>query len=133
MTVLHLFDQPLAITRPYEGYMETLFLPQEVSERAAEESILLTFRTPRKESDAGHPVDLPRHHPRPRSCLDPGRKEPSGPYRALWKEWTDLGVHVVEDGFVLPTGIPAFNESGTYAPTFSVGTYEQGGTPSLPL
>ena len=27
MTVIHLFDQPLAVTRPYEAYMGTLALP----------------------------------------------------------------------------------------------------------
>jgi len=36
MTVLHLFDQPLAIARPYEAYMGTLALPRSVT-RAAEE------------------------------------------------------------------------------------------------
>jgi hypothetical protein len=33
-------------------------------------------------------------------------------------------VHVVEEGWPLPTtGVPTFTESGTYAPTFSVGTW----------
>ena len=27
-------------------------------------------------------------------------------------------MHVVEDGWMLPSGMPAFTESGTYAPTF---------------
>ena len=33
MTVVHLFDQPLRVARPYEGYMGTLALPQEVDQR----------------------------------------------------------------------------------------------------
>ena len=127
MTVLHLFDQPLAITRPYEGYMGNLFLPQEVSERAAEESILLTFRTPRKDVMRAIQLTYPDITPDHVHVWTLGGKSRQVRIEALWKEWTDLGVHVVEDGFVLPTGIPAFNESGTYAPTFSVGTYEQGG------
>ena len=45
----------------------------------------------------------------------------------LWQEWAALGVHVVEDGFVLPTGVSAFTESGTYAPTYHIGPYEHDG------
>ena len=35
-TVLHLFDQPLRIARPYEGYTGAMTLPKEVYETAAE-------------------------------------------------------------------------------------------------
>jgi hypothetical protein len=45
----------------------------------------------------------------------------------LWKEWTALGVQIVDDDFTLPTGIPAFTESGTYAPTYHIGPYRQDG------
>ena len=38
---------------------------------------------------------------------------------------------MVEDGWALPTGIPAFNESGTYAPTYRIGPYEQDGARHL--
>jgi hypothetical protein len=47
MTVLHLFNQPVRIARPYEGYIGTLFLPREVEQAATRQSILLNFRTPR--------------------------------------------------------------------------------------
>ena len=47
MTVLHLFNQPLKVARPYEGYMGNLVLPRAVVERAADRSILIDFRTPR--------------------------------------------------------------------------------------
>ena len=33
-------------------------------------------------------------------------------------------MHVLEDGWRLPSGMPAFTESGTYAPTFRVGTWK---------
>jgi hypothetical protein len=42
----------------------------------------------------------------------------------LWDQWNELGVHLVEDGWVMPqTGIETFNESGTYAPSFRVGRF----------
>ena len=34
MAVLHLFDQPLKIARPFEGYMGNLVLPRDVVEQA---------------------------------------------------------------------------------------------------
>ena len=45
----------------------------------------------------------------------------------LWDEWRALGVHLVEDGWVAPTGIAVFTDSGTYAPTFLV---KSGRTPA---
>ena len=43
---------------------------------------------------------------------------------ALWSEWQALGVHLVEDGWIMPqTGQQVFTESGTYAPIFQVGTF----------
>jgi hypothetical protein len=42
----------------------------------------------------------------------------------LWEEWRKLGVHLIEDDWELPTGHKAFTESGTYAPTFLIGTWE---------
>ncbi len=38
----------------------------------------------------------------------------------LWDEWQALGVHLVEDGWSAPSGLPVFTDSGTYAPTFLV-------------
>ena len=46
----------------------------------------------------------------------------------LWDEWRSLGAHIVEDGWTIPsTGIPAFTESGTYAPVYLVGPSEREG------
>ena len=131
MTVLHLFDQPLAITRPYEGYMGNLFLPQAVAERAAAESILLTFRTPRelvmKAIRMTYPDIVPEHI----HIWTLGGKSREMRIGELWQEWTSLGAHVIEDNFPMPTGIQAFNESGTYAPTYHIGPYEKNGVRHL--
>jgi hypothetical protein len=42
----------------------------------------------------------------------------------LWEEWEKLGVHLVEDGWKAPSGLPVFTDSGTYAPTFLVGSWQ---------
>ena len=39
----------------------------------------------------------------------------------LWESGRQQGAHLVEDGWLLPTGMPAFTESGTYAPTYAIG------------
>ena len=131
MTVLHLFDQPLAITRPYEGYMGNLFLPRAVADRAAEESILLTFRTPREQVMKAIRMTYPDIVPEHIHIWTLGGKSREARIGELWQEWTAAGAHVVEDGFPLPTGIPAFNESGTYAPTYQIGPYDQDGVRHL--
>jgi hypothetical protein len=45
---------------------------------------------------------------------------------SLWQEWMDLGVHLIEDGWRTPSGYPVFTDSGTYAPTFLVGSWKDG-------
>ncbi|HYM62677.1 MAG TPA: hypothetical protein VEZ11_17465, partial [Thermoanaerobaculia bacterium] len=42
----------------------------------------------------------------------------------LWQEWTALGVHLIDDGWKAPSGIEIFTDSGTYAPTFLVGSWK---------
>jgi hypothetical protein len=44
----------------------------------------------------------------------------------LWEEWKALGVHLVEDGWKAPSGLEVFTDSGTYAPTFLVGSWKDG-------
>ena len=47
----------------------------------------------------------------------------------MWKEWQKLGVHLVEDGWPLSTGLEAFTDSGTYAPTYLAGEwYDESGS-----
>jgi hypothetical protein len=131
MTVLHLFNQPLAITRPYEGYMGNLFLPAAVAERAVQESILISFRTPREQVMRAIRMTYPDIAPERVHVWTLGGKSREGRIGELWAEWAAAGAHVVEDGFKLPTGMDAFNESGTYAPTYRIGPYEQGGARHL--
>ena len=126
MTVLHIFDQPLKITRPYEGYMGNLILPKAVVEAAAAEAILINFRTPRalvlKAIERAYP-GLQRENVHVWTLRGKSREPRIG---RLWEEWGKLGVHLVEEGWKLPTGLEAFTESGTYAPTYRVGAWLDG-------
>lgn len=124
MTVLHLFDQPLQISRPYEGYVGNLFLPKVVVDKAANNSILINFRTPRslvvKAIEAAYP-EIKRKNIHVWTLRGKSRTERIG---ELWKDWEDLGVHLIDSDWKLPTGIRAFTDSGTYAPTYSIGTWK---------
>jgi hypothetical protein len=121
LTVLHLFDQPLKITRPYEGYMGNLFLPNEVVKTARQQSVLIGFQTPRqlvlKAIEDTYP-GIQRENIHVWTLGGESRRERIG---GLWREWEELGVHLVEEGWKLPSGMAAFTESGTYAPTYGVG------------
>lgn len=124
LTVLHLFDQPLVVSQPYEGYMGSLVLPQKVHETAADQSVLLTYRSPRKlvfEAIKSTYPDIKPEHVHVWTLRGASREKRLG---SLWKEWKDLGVHLVEDDWRLPSGGEAFTSAGTYAPTFCVGPYK---------
>jgi len=130
MSVLHLFDQPLAITKPYESYIATLTVPKVVSQAAEAHSILLDVATPRAKvmqaiSLAYPGIEAGNVHV---WTLGGASREPR--LRYLWEEWAALGVHLVEDGWVGPTGVPPFNDAGPYAPTYMVNSWtdEQGAT-----
>lgn len=124
MSVLHLFDQPLSITRPYESYIGSLTVPTAVSRAAEERSILLNVTTPRARlvdaiEDAYPGIERANIH----VWTLQGEKR-AARLGALWAEWEALGVHVVQDGWIPPTGVPVFCDSGTYAPTYLVGTWD---------
>ncbi len=125
MTVLHLFDQPLSVTRPYEGYMGNLLLPCEVAEVAAANSVLVDFHTPRgKVMDAIKMTwpEIKSENVHVWTLAGESRVPRIG---SLWDQWKEVGAHVIEDGWVLPTtGVPVFTDSGTYAPTYKVGTWK---------
>ena len=122
MTILHLFDQPLKVARPYEGYMGNLVLPREVVERAADRSILIDFRTPRAKVMEAIRETYPGILPENVHVWTLGGPSRADRLSTLWSEWQTLGVHLVEDGWTLPqTGRQVFTESGTYAPVFRVG------------
>ncbi|MGD2091407.1 MAG: hypothetical protein PVH61_34865 [Candidatus Aminicenantes bacterium] len=121
LTVLHLFDQPLQITKPYEGYMGNLFLPNEVVKTAHRQSVLIGFQTPRnlvlKAIEDTYP-GIQRENIHVWTLGGESRRTRIG---GLWQEWEELGVHLIEEGWKLPSGIAAFTGSGTYAPTYGVG------------
>ena len=123
MAVFHLFDSPLTVTRPYESYMGALTLPRAVSQAADAQSILLDYRTPRKLVveciERAYP-GIRREHVHVWTLRGKSRQ---GRLGKLWEEWKALGVHLVDDGWVAPSGIPVFTDSGTYAPTFLVGSW----------
>ena len=123
LTVLHLFNQPLCISKPYEGYIGNLIVPKEIVETAANSSVLVNFRTPRKQIveaiEATYP-DIKRKNIHVWTLQGPSRVMRIG---ALWKEWESEGVNLINDDLILPSGLTAFTDSGTYAPTYQVGTW----------
>ena len=124
MAVFHLFDSPLVLSRPYESYAGCLTVPRRVAEAADHASLLLDYRTPRAQVveaiEAAYP-GVRREHIHVWTLRGKSRVHRLG---QLWAEWTALGVHLVEDGWRTPAGLPVFTDSGTYAPTFLVGSWK---------
>ncbi len=132
MTVIHLFDQPLTVARPYEAYMGSLTLPRQVAETARDHSIHLDLLSPRRKLVEAIELAVPGIRRENIHVWTLGGKSRETRLSALWAEWKALGVHLVEDGWRCPSGLPAFNESGTYAPTYLVGTWhDEAGAPHL--
>jgi hypothetical protein len=123
MTVMHLFNQPVQIARPYEGYMGTLFMPNEVAATAAKQSVMLDFCTPREKLVEAAEATYPEIERKNIHVWTLRGKNRIGRLGKLWTEWQNLGVNLVDDDWILPSGIEAFTESGTYAPVFQVGTW----------
>lgn len=120
MTVLHVFDQPLSITKPYEGYIGNLIIPREIVRTAAEQSLLIDFFTPRKKVVEAIKLTYPEiknENIHVWTLTGKGREPRIG---KLWDEWRKLGVHLIEDDWEMPTGYKTFTESGTYAPTYLI-------------
>jgi hypothetical protein len=117
LAVLHVFDQPLSVTRPYEGYMGNLILPREVSRAAEGESLLIDFHTPRALVMKACRQAWPDLEPDNIHVWTLGGKSREDRIGDLWREWKAAGAHVAEDGWILPTGRALFNDSGTYSPT----------------
>ena len=126
MAVLHLFDSPLTVTRPYEAYFGCLTVPREVGATAQARSVMLDWVTPRKTLleliETTYP-GIRRQHVHVWTLRGKSRV---GRLGRLWEEWRSLGAHLVEDGWVAPSGLPVFTDSGTYAPTFLVGSWLDG-------
>jgi len=124
MTVLHIFDQPIAVTKSYEGYIGNLVLPKNIVENAEEESLLINFNTPRAKVVEAikltHP-DINNENIHVWTLTGDSRAFRIG---RLWEEWKSLNVHLVDENWVLPTGFKSFNDSGTYAPSFFVNSWK---------
>jgi hypothetical protein len=123
LAVFHLFDSPLRLSRPYESYMGCLTVPARVAEAAESASVLLDYRTPRKQVveaiEAAYP-GIRREHIHVWTLRGKSRVHRLG---RLWEEWERAGVHLVDDGWKAPSGLAVFTDSGTYAPTFLVGSW----------
>lgn len=124
MAVFHLFDSPLQVTRPYESYMGCLTVPKRVATVASDVSVLIDYRTPRKivmeAVERAYP-GVKRGNVHVWTLRGKSRVARLG---NLWAEWEALGAHLVEDGWKTPWGIEVFTDSGTYAPTFLVGSWK---------
>jgi hypothetical protein len=132
LTVIHLFDQPLTVARPYEAYMGTLAVPREVTRAAEENSIHVDLLSPRRKLIEAIELALPGIRREHIHVWTLGGKSRATRLGHLWQEWRELGVHLVEEGWKLPSGLPAFTESGTYAPTYLVGSWKDAnGAPHL--
>ncbi|GEJ58098.1 hypothetical protein [Anaeromyxobacter diazotrophicus] len=124
MAVFHLFDSPLTVAKPYESYMGCLTVPRRVTQAAEEAAVLLDYRTERRKVlecvEKAYP-GVRREHVHVWTLRGKSRVARLG---KLWEEWKGLGVHLVEDGWKAPSGIEVFTDSGTYAPTFLVGSWK---------
>ena len=79
MTVLHLFDSPLTVTRPYEAYFGLLTVPRELVREAERRSVLPMGDPAGAGARARARVPRSRAGQRPR--LDARRQEPRDPPR----------------------------------------------------
>jgi hypothetical protein len=124
MSIIHLFDAPLTVTRPYEAYFGCLIVPRALSLAAERASIVLDWCTPRKRLveliEATWP-GIARKNVHVWTLSGKSRAKRLG---HLWDEWKSLEVHLVEDGWTTPAGLPVFNDSGTYAPSYLVKSWK---------
>jgi len=123
LTAIHLFNQPLVVTRPYESYMGALTVPAAVTRAARESSIHVDLLSPRAKLLEAIQLAYPGVRPGNVHVWTLGGPARQPRLGELWEEWRALGVHVVEDGWLCPSGLPAFTDSGTYAPTYLVGAW----------
>jgi hypothetical protein len=124
LTVLHIFDQPLCISKPYEGYMGNLVLPRKVVEDAASKSVLINFFTPRSTVLDAIKISYPEIKNENVHVWTLRGKSRQHRIGVLWAEWQNLGVDLIEEGWELPNGHKVFTDSGTYAPSYRVGTWK---------
>jgi hypothetical protein len=124
LTAIHLFNQPLVVARPYETYMGALTIPGAISRTARKHSIHIDLLSPRQKLVEAIELTYPGVRRKNIHVWTLGGENRQNRLGPLWQQWRALGVHVVEDGWKCPSGLPAFTESGTYAPTYLVGAWE---------
>jgi hypothetical protein len=124
MVVFHLFDSPLTVTRPYESYMGCLTVPKRVAQAAEQAALLVDYRTPRRKVMEAIELAYPGVERQNVHVWTLRGKSRVGRLGKLWEEWKAAGAHLVEDGWKAPSGIEVFTDSGTYAPTFLVGSWK---------
>ncbi len=120
LTVFHLFDQPLAISDQYEGYVGNLVVPKAVVEKAAQDSVLINYFTARQKGVAA--VEKTYTGIKPENIhvwtlSGPAREKRIG---KIWEEWKLGGARLVDESWLLPTGFAPFTDAGTYTPSFAV-------------
>lgn len=120
MCVIHVFDSPLTVSRPYEAYFGCLTVPRKVAQTAEQRSVMLDWLTPRSVVLELIKATYPGIRPEHVHIWTLRGKSRVGRIGKLWEEWRSLGAHLVEDGWVTPAGLELFTDSGTYAPTFLV-------------
>jgi len=104
MTVLHVFDQPLSITKPYEGYMGNLVLPRKVVETAAAHSLLVNFFTPRAKVLEAVRLAYPGIRNENIHVWTLRGKSRQHRIGKIWQEWQTLGVDLIDEGWELRAG-----------------------------
>ncbi len=124
MVVFHLFNSPLTVSRPYESYTGCITVPRQVAKAATEHAVLLDYRTPRGKVMEVIQKAYPGIRPGDVHVWTLGGKSRQKRLGKLWEEWRSAGAHLVEDGWKAPSGIEIFTDSGTYAPTFLVGSWK---------
>src|SRR5262249_16119873 len=122
----HLLPSPPRGSGACAWYMGCLPAPTPVAPAAENAAVLLDSRPPRKLIVEGIEAAYPgirRENIHVWTLRGKSRVHRLG---RLWEEWEKAGVHLVEDGWKAPSGFAVFTDSGTYAPTFLVGSWKDG-------
>ncbi len=113
--VVHYFDRMMRLRAPVEGYMGVLVTPGRVA-RAGD----FNYRTPRAQVLNFIRKAYPAIRARNIHVWMLGGKKRAKRTAFVRNQWETLGAHLVEPDWLLPTGLPAFTESGSYAPCRTV-------------
>ena len=124
MTVLHLFNQPLHVARPYEGYVGMVVDAEAVVQTAADHACSSSTSARRA---AGWPRRSTGPTPASRAThprVDARRQDPRAAHRVAVEGVAGARRARRRGRLDAAERLPAFTESGTYAPTFRVGTWK---------